>query len=91
VNKAELIATVSEKLEIPKKQVKAVVEAVFETVGETLERGEEVKLLPDFGVFKVVERSERTGRNPQTGKKIKIPAKKVVRFKAAKRLEERVK
>jgi len=48
MNKSELIATVSEKLELPRKQVKAVVEAVLETVGETLERGEEVTLTSEF-------------------------------------------
>jgi len=91
MNKSELVTVVAEKTQLPKKQVKAVVDAVFEAVGEALEKGEEVKILPDFGVFKVAKRKARTGRNPQTGKKIKIPAKKVVRFKAAKRLKERVK
>jgi len=52
---------------------------------------EKVKLLPELGTFSVVERAPRKGRNPKTGEEIEIPAKKVVKFKASKRLSERVK
>ncbi len=91
MTKAELVAKVAETTGQPKKVVKEVVNAVLETVAEALESGENVKLLPEFGVFSVAERAARVGRNPQTGKKIKIPARKVVKFKAGKRLKERIK
>ena len=65
---------------------KKALEAFVATIGESLKKDEKVALV-GFGSFSVSERSARAGRNPQTGKTIQIPAKKVVRFKAGAELE----
>ena len=59
-------------------------------VTESLKKGERVTLV-GFGTFSVTKREARTGRNPQTGEEIKIPAKKVVKFRAGAKLAEAVK
>ena len=87
VNKSELIARVAEVTELPKKDVTRVVDAVFQTISETLQKGEKVQLV-GFGSFEVRERSARKGRNPQTGEEIEIPASKVPAFKPGKALKE---
>lgn len=87
VNKSELIARVAEVTELPKKDVTRVVDAVFQTISETLQKGEKVQLV-GFGNFEVRERSARKGRNPQTGEEIEIPASKVPAFKPGKALKE---
>jgi len=91
MTKTELIKRVAEATGQKQKVVTEVVNAFLSEIAGALGSGEKVKLLPNFGVFEVVERKARTGRNPQTGKKIKIPARKVVRFKPAKALKEAVK
>lgn len=63
--------------------------AFTDGVKDALEKGETVTLI-GFGTYSVVERKARTGRNPQTGKEIQIPAKKSVKFKAGKGLRETV-
>ncbi len=87
MNKSELIARVAEVTELPKKDVTRVVDAVFQTISETLQKGEKVQLV-GFGNFEVRERSARKGRNPQTGEEIEIPASKVPAFKPGKALKE---
>ncbi|HHY47374.1 MAG TPA: HU family DNA-binding protein [Firmicutes bacterium] len=89
MNKADLVATVAEKVDLKKKDVEAVVGAVFDTIGETLAAGEKVQLV-GFGTFAVKKRAARVGRNPQTGKEIKIAASVVPTFKAGKLLRESV-
>jgi len=66
------------------------VDSFVEVVSEQLSKGEEVKLV-GFGTFKVQDRKARKGVNPQTGKSIKIPARKVPKFVAGKDLKEKVK
>ena len=61
----------------------------IETVEEALKRGEEVSFV-GWGKWEVVEKAERMGRNPKTGEEIVIPAKKTIKFKAGKFLEEKV-
>lgn len=73
-----------------KKQAIQVVEAVFNTITQTLTRGEEVSI-PGFGTFKVVKRAARMGVNPKTGEKIQIAASIKPKFRAAKALKEAVK
>ncbi len=73
-----------------KKQALQVVEAVFNTITQTLTRGEEVSI-PGFGTFKVVKRAARMGVNPKTGEKIQIAASIKPKFRAAKALKEAVK
>ncbi|MGX7092596.1 HU family DNA-binding protein [Hutsoniella sourekii] len=89
-NKAELIEKVAEKTNLTKKDVTATVEALFQTVEETLAAGEKVQVI-GFGTFEVRERAARKGRNPQTGEEIEIPATKVPGFKAGKGLKDAVK
>ena len=89
-NKAELVDRVAKKTQLTKKDVSATVEAVFETIQEALKAGEKVQVI-GFGTFEVRERAARKGRNPQTGKEIKIKASKVPAFKAGQALKEAVK
>ena len=87
-NKQDLIAKVAEATELTKKDSAAAVDAVFAAVSSYLAKGEKVQLI---GNFEVRERAARKGRNPQTGKEIKIAASKVPAFKAGKALKEAVK
>jgi len=89
-NKQDLIAKVAETAELSKKQAALVVNTVFETISESLSKGEKVQII-GFGSFDVRERAERKGRNPQTGAELVIPASKVPGFKAGKALKEVVK
>ncbi|MGB9596769.1 MAG: HU family DNA-binding protein [Candidatus Poribacteria bacterium] len=86
--KADLIAKVAET-GITKKQAGEVVEAVISTIKGALAKGEKVSLI-GFGTFSVKERAAREGRNPRTGKEIKIPKKKVPVFKPGKELRDSV-
>ncbi|MBO4338125.1 MAG: HU family DNA-binding protein [Lachnospiraceae bacterium] len=89
MNKTELIAAVAEKAEISKKDASAAVEAVFEVIGDEMQKKEKVQLI-GFGTFQTSERKARTGRNPQTGEDIKIAAATLPAFKAGKALKEKV-
>jgi DNA-binding protein HU-beta len=88
MTKAELVTKVSET-GITKKQATAAVEAVMDAITEALSKGDKVSLV-GFGSFSVKERKARMGRNPQTGKKIKIKAKNVPSFSAGKALKDAV-
>ena len=89
MNKTELIASVAEKADISKTAAAKVVEAVMESVKETLTAGDQVTLI-GFGSFSVRERAARKGRDPRTKKEIQIKASKVPAFKAGKGLKEAV-
>ena len=89
-NKAQLVEKVAEKTNLTKKDVTAAVEALFETIEETLASGDKVQVI-GFGTFEVRDRAARKGRNQQTGEEIQIPASKVPGFKAGKALKEAVK
>ena len=90
MNKTELVNAVVTKSELTKQDSKKVVDALFETISNTLAKEEKIQLL-GFGTFEVRERAERTGRNPQTGEEMTIPASKVPAFKPGKELKEAVK
>lgn len=90
MNKKELVNLISEKAETTKKEAAVVLDAVLETIKESLANGEDVKIT-GFGNFLVRERDARVGRNPQNGEEIEIPATKVPAFKAGKQLKEAVK
>ena len=81
MNKSELISLIAEKTHTPKVTISTVLDVAIEAITESLAKGEPVQFL-GFGAFSVGERAARTGRNPQTGKEMKIAAKKVARFKA---------
>ncbi len=87
MNKAELIAAIAEKTQLSKKDAEAALKAFTDVVAEELKKGEKVQLV-GFGTFEVAERSARTGRNPQTGKEMPIPASKAPKFKAGKALKD---
>ena len=89
MNKAELIAAVSEKAGISKKDREKAINATFDTISAALEAGEKVQLV-GFGVFDVKERGARIGRNPKTKEEIKIAASRVPAFKAGKALKDAV-
>ncbi|MBD8847265.1 HU family DNA-binding protein [Priestia megaterium] len=90
MNKAELIDAVATKSDLTKQDSKKAVDALFETISNTLAKEEKIQLL-GFGTFEVRERAERTGRNPQTGEEMTIPASKVPAFKPGKELKEAIK
>ncbi|MBM7701715.1 HU family DNA-binding protein [Metabacillus iocasae] len=90
MNKTELINAVAEASELSKKDATKAVDAVFESILETLKTGDKVQLI-GFGNFEVRERAARKGRNPQTGDEIEIPASKVPAFKPGKALKDAVK
>lgn len=81
MNKAELIDAMANGAGISKADAKKALDAFIENTTKSLKKGDRVALV-GFGSFSVSKRSARTGRNPQTGKEIKIAAKKVVKFKA---------
>lgn len=88
MNKEELVAAISEKTNLTKKDTKDFVEAFMEVVGETVEKGEDIKLV-GFGSFLVKERKARVGRNPRNPEEeINIPASKTVTFKIGKKLKD---
>lgn len=90
MNKSDLIAKIANDAGLTKTQATAAMQAVEVGITESLANGEEVTLI-GFGTFKVTERQARTGRNPQSGEPIQIPASKVPTFKAGKALKEAVK
>jgi DNA-binding protein HU-beta len=81
MNKSELIDAIAGKANASKAATAVLLNATMEAIAEALVKGDSVQLI-GFGTFSVSERAARTGRNPQTGKEMKIAAKKVARFKA---------
>jgi DNA-binding protein HU-beta len=81
MNKAELIEKIAGDAGISKKQANASLDSFTEAVAKTLKKGEKVTLV-GFGTFSLRKRAARNGRNPQTGKAIKIKAKRSAKFKA---------
>ena len=90
MTKAEVIAVIAGAADITKAAAAKALDAYIGAVTKTLKKSGKLGLV-GFGTFSVVKRKAREGRNPQTGKAIKIPAKKVVKFKAGKELSEKVK
>lgn len=90
MNKAQLVAAVAEKTNFTKKDTEAVINAVFDTIEDTLVAGDKVQLI-GFGSFETRERKARQGRNPRKPEEvIKIPASKAPVFKAGKALKDAV-
>lgn len=87
MNKAELVAAIAEKTELSKKDSEKALKAFIDVVTEELTKGEKIQLV-GFGTFEVTERAAREGRNPQTGKTMKIEASKAPKFKAGKALKD---
>ncbi len=89
MNKTELVAAIAEKAELSKKDSEKALKAFTDVVTEQLKGGEKIQLV-GFGTFEVSKRAARTGKNPQTGKAIKIPASNAPKFKAGKGLKDAV-
>ena len=89
MNKTELVAAVAEQADISKKDAEKALKAFVDVVTEEMKKGEKVQLV-GFGIFEVSERAAREGRNPQTGKTMKIEACKAPKFKAGKALKDAV-
>lgn len=89
MNKAELIDAIAADAGISKADAKRALDSFVNVTGTALKKGDRISLV-GFGSFSVSKRAARTGRNPQTGKEIKISAKNVVRFKAGTELSGKV-
>ncbi len=89
MTKAELISAVAAKAGLKKVEAEKAVAAFIATVTEGLKKGEKLSLV-GFGTFSTAKRAARKGQNPQTGKKINIPAATVPKFKPGKTLKEAV-
>lgn len=87
MNKKELIDALASKTGKSRKEASEFLEAFLNTVTEELKKGEAVNLV-GFGSFKVVDRPAREARNPRTGEKIQIPARKVPVFRVGKGLKD---
>jgi DNA-binding protein HU-beta len=89
MNKTELIAAIAAKADQPKAQVAATLEAFAEAVSESLKKDEKVTWT-GFGTFSVAKRAARKGRNPKTGKAMKIKASKAPKFKPGKTFKDKI-
>ncbi len=89
MNKKQLIERMVEHTDSPKGEAEKHLQAFTATISEALKAGEEVQL-PGFGKFYVREQKAREGRNPQSGEKMNIPARKVPAFKAGKSFKESI-
>ena len=90
MTKADLVDAMAKEADITKAAAAMALDAYVDAVTKELKKGGRIGLV-GFGTFSVAKRKAREGRNPQTGKAIKIPAKKVVKFKAGADLTKRVK
>ena len=90
MTKADIIEGVYEKVGFSKKESAEIVELVFDTLKETLERGDKIKI-SGFGNFQVRQKKARVGRNPQTGKEIEISARRVLTFRPSQVLKSALK
>ena len=89
MNKKQLVEQMVEHTDSPKGEAEKHLEAFTTAISEALQAGEEVQL-PGFGKFYVREQKAREGRNPQSGEKMQIEARKVPAFKAGKALKESI-
>ena len=90
MNKTEFVANVAKSAGVTKAEVSKVLAAGIAVITKALKKGESVQII-GFGSYSVAKRAARKGRNPATGKEIKIPASKAPRFKAGKALKDAVK
>lgn len=88
MKKSDLVDMVAQKNKLPKATTQQVLEDIFDAISDALSRSEKIDLR-GFGTFSVRDSAARTGRNPQTGDSIQIPARRVPGFKAGKELKDR--
>ena len=89
MNKEEIVKEVSKKSKVSQKATADIIAAALETIEKTVSKGKKVTLV-GFGTFESRKRAARIGRNPQTGKELKIPATTVPAFSAGKKFKEAV-
>ena len=89
MTKKELVAALADTLNLTRSDAERTFDGVIDVIVSSIVEGEEVSI-PGLGSFKITERAERTGRNPQTGEAITIAASKSVNFKASKQLKDAV-
>ena len=89
MTKDELVARIAQATGMPKTHVNKVLRATLDEITKALKKGDKVSFV-GFGSFYTAKRNKRTGRNPQTGATLKIPAANVPRFKAGKALKDLV-
>ncbi|MFV1951981.1 MAG: integration host factor subunit beta [Nitrospinota bacterium] len=89
MTKADLVEKLAERINLTKKQTEVIVNTVFQSITDALNQGNKVELR-GFGSFRVRHRNSREGRNPKSGQKVTVPAKKVPFFKAGKELREMI-
>ncbi len=89
MTKAELIEEVSRVVEMTRKDSEIIVEAIFDSVVRSLKSGEKIEIR-GFGSFRTRERQSRIGRNPKTGARVDVPAKRIPYFKPSKELKDLV-
>jgi integration host factor subunit alpha len=87
MTKADLIESIYEKIGFSKKESADIVEMIFDTIKETLEKGQKIKI-SGFGNFVVRSKRPRMGRNPQTGQEIEISARRVLTFRPSQVLKQ---
>jgi len=90
MNKAQLIEKIATETKTSKAQAESILDCAIETIKKTVKKGDDVKLV-GFGTFTKAKRKARTGRNPQTGKAIKIPASWAPKFRAGAEFKSMVK
>ena len=89
MRKPELAAAIAERADLSKDKASQVLNVILDEITHTVAKGNDVSLI-GFGSFTVRQRAARTGKNPQTGKPLTIPASKTVAFKAGKALKDAV-
>ena len=87
LTKADLIEEVLRVTELPRKESETIVETIFDSIIEAIQKGEKIEIR-GFGSFRTRQRKGRVGRNPKTGEKVDVPAKKIPFFKPSKELKD---
>ena len=86
MNKSQLVNAIAETSTVPKSEIKKIVDTLFEITEQTLNSGEKV-VISGFGGFSIINTAERIGRNPRTGEKVRVPARRNVKFRSSLEIE----
>ena len=86
MNKSQLVNAIAETSTVPKSEIKKIVDTLFEITEQTLNSGEKA-VISGFGVFSIINTAERIGRNPRTGEKVRVPARRNVKFRSSLEIE----
>jgi integration host factor subunit beta len=87
LTKADLIEEILRVTELPRRESETIVETIFDSIIQSLQKGEKIEIR-GFGSFRTRQRRGRVGRNPKTGAKVEVPAKKIPFFKPSKELKD---